>query len=167
MKLLSLNVGQPRSIQLVDRTILTSIWKTPVQGRRGVHKHNIDGDRQSDLTVHGGPYKAVYRYASEHYPRWADELPGAELPPGVFGENLTLEGLTEEEACIGDTYRIGSALLKVTQPRMPCYKLNLRFGRADMVKRFWRSGLSGIYFSIAEEGNIGEGDTIELVATLP
>jgi len=148
---------------LHDRVVLTSIFKASVSGRVAVRGHNIEGDRQSDLRVHGGPHKAVYAYASEHYPYWAQRLPEADLGWGAFGENLTLEGLVEEDAHVGDHYRIGSALLRVTQPRMPCFKLNLRFGRSDMVKAFWKSGFAGIYFSIAEEGHLEVLDTVELV----
>jgi MOSC domain-containing protein YiiM len=143
--------------------MLTSIFKAPVNGRVAVRRHNIEGDRQSDLRVHGGPYKAVYAYASEHYPYWRQQLPEACLSWGAFGENLTLEGLTEDNTYIGDDYRIGSAVFTVTQPRMPCFKLNLRFGRSDMVKRFWKSGFSGIYFSITQEGDLETGDEIQLL----
>jgi MOSC domain-containing protein YiiM len=163
MRIVSVNVGQPREIALRDRVVLTSIFKNPVPGRVAVRGHNLQGDRQSDLRVHGGPYKAVYAYASEHYPYWAAELEDTELPWGAFGENLTLAGLTEEEACIGDQFRMGSAVLEITQPRMPCFKLNLRFDRSDMVKRFWRSGFSGIYFGVVEEGELGAGDNVELL----
>jgi MOSC domain-containing protein YiiM len=163
MRILSANVGQPRPVQTNGRVVLTSIFKAPVNGRVTVRGHNIEGDRQSDLRVHGGPYKAVYAYASEHYQYWRQELPGACLGWGAFGENLTLEGLTEDEAHIGDDFRAGSAILTVTQPRMPCFKLNLRFGRSDMVKRFWRSGFAGIYFSIGQEGDLEAGDNVELI----
>src|SRR5437763_13971815 len=164
-RVLSLNVGQPRPIQLRDRTVLTSIFKSPVDDRRSVIRHNIEGDRQSDLTVHGGPYKAVYCYPSEHYIYWREQLPNADLPYGMFGENLTTEGMLEEHVYIGDRFRIGSSVLQVTQPRMPCYKLGLRFNRADIVKRFWQSGRPGIYFSIVEEGHLAAGDPIQLVST--
>ena len=167
MRIVSVNVGQPREFVLQDRTVLTSIVKRPVQGRVAVRGHNVEGDRQADPRVHGGPYKAVYAYASEHYAAWFEELPDAELDWGAFGENLTLEGLTEVQACIGDRYQVGSALLQITQPRMPCFKLNLRFERSDMVKRFWRKGLSGIYFAIAEEGELGAGDEIALACREP
>jgi MOSC domain-containing protein YiiM len=166
-RLVSVNVGQPREIALKDRVVLTSIFKDPVQGRVAVRRHNLEGDRQADLRVHGGPYKAVYAYPSEHYSRWAEELPETNFPWGVFGENLTLAGLTEKEALIGDWFRAGSAVLKVTQPRMPCYKLALRFQRADMVKRFWQKGLPGIYFAIVEEGELEAGDSFELIHREP
>lgn len=139
----------------------------PVQGRIAVRGYNLEGDRQSDLRVHGGPYKAVYLYASEHYSWWAQELPDADLPFGVFGENLTTEGIDEETVHIGDRFRIGSAILQIAQPRMPCFKLALRFNRPDMVKRFWESGRCGVYLSIVEEGALGSGDAIEPVAADP
>ena len=125
-----------------------------------VRGFNIQGDQQADLTVHGGAQKAVYLYPSEHYPWWQSQLPGMELPPGMFGENLTTEGVLENEVQIGDRFRIGSVVLQVSQPRMPCFKLALKFGRPDMVKRFWRSGFSGIYFSVVEEGSLAAGDEI-------
>ncbi|MBV9405350.1 MAG: MOSC domain-containing protein, partial [Acidobacteriaceae bacterium] len=125
---------------------------------------NLEGDRQADLRVHGGPYKAVYLYPSEHYAWWKKELPGMELPFGMFGENLTTEGLLETHVHIGDQFRFGSAVLQVTQPRMPCSKLAMRLGLPNMVKRFWHSGRPGIYFSIVEEGELGSGDAIELVS---
>jgi MOSC domain-containing protein YiiM len=159
--IVSVNVGGPKRVQIGDTTVLTSIFKVPVAGRVALVRHNIEGDRQSDLTVHGGPYKAVYSYPLEHYSFWKGQLPDMDFPHGVFGENLTTEGLLEETVCIGDEFRIGSALLRVTQPRMPCYKLGIRFGRPDMVKRFWLSGRPGIYFSVVEEGHLAAGDPIE------
>jgi MOSC domain-containing protein YiiM len=163
IRIVSTNVGQPREIILKDRVVLTSFFKNPVEGRVAVRRHNMDGDRQADLRVHGGPNKAVYAYASEHYAYWKKQLPDAELSWGAFGENLTLAGLTEEEAQIGDRWRAGSVVVQVTQPRMPCFKMNLRFGRGEMVQRFWRSGFSGIYCSIIEEGELAAGDELELV----
>jgi MOSC domain-containing protein YiiM len=167
MRVISVNVGSPRRVQVDGRVVLTSIYKTPVHGRVAVRGYNLEGDRQADLRVHGGPYKAVYLYPSEHYDYWAAELPGADLPFGAFGENLTTAGLDEESANIGDQFRIGSVVLQVTQPRMPCFKLGLRFNRTDMVQRFWNSGRSGIYFSISREGELGSGDAIERVAADP
>ena len=166
-QVLSVNVGTPKQVHAGDRTVLTSIFKSPVAGRVAVRRHNIDGDRQSDLTVHGGPYKAVYCYPYVHYSYWHQQLPEMELPCGAFGENLTTEGISEDELYIGDQLRIGSAVLQVTQPRMPCYKLGIRFGRPDMVKRFWQSGRPGIYFLIVEEGSIAAGDRIEKIADGP
>jgi len=167
LRVASVNVGSPQSVPFLQagsrQNVLTSIFKKPVQGRVGVRRHNIDGDRQSDLTVHGGPSKAVYCYPSEHYPFWKEQLPQVEFTPGNFGENLTTEGLLEDEVSIGDRFRIGSSVLQVTQPRMPCFKLGIRFGRPDMVKRFWQSGRSGIYFAVIEEGDLAAGDPIEKV----
>jgi MOSC domain-containing protein YiiM len=168
---MSVNVGRPRLVQTGGAPVLTSIFKSPVEGRVAIRGHNLEGDRQSDLTVHGGPYKAVYAYASEHYDYWLEQLPGIELTPGLtpgmFGENLTTAGLDENVVKIGDRYRFGSAVLQVTQPRMPCFKLALRFGLADMVRRFWQSGRSGIYFSVVAEGDVAAGDSIEKVADGP
>lgn len=160
MKLLSLNVGRPRNIDTPRGPVLTAIWKSPIAGRVALKPFNIEGDQQADLKVHGGENKAVYLYPSEHYAFWRNEFPGMDLPLGMFGENLTTEGVLEEETFIGDRFRIGTALLQVSQPRMPCFKLALKFGRADMVKRFWRSGFSGIYFSIVEAGELAAGDDI-------
>ena len=165
--LVSVNVGTPREVPLPGGIVGTAIWKFPVAGRVALRSFNLDGDRQADLRVHGGPYKAVYAYSSEHYPYWTEELPGFELPHGAFGENLTTAGLLEDAVRIGDRFRIGSAVVQATQPRMPCYKLNVRFDRADMVRRFWASGRSGIYFSVVEEGEIGAGDEIEHVGAGP
>lgn len=162
-RILFINVGQPREVLSGNRTVLTSIFKTPVQGKVALRRFNVEGDRQSDLTVHGGPSKAVYSYSSEHYPFWAAQIPGTPLPPGAFGENLTTEGMLEDRVHIGDTFRAGSAVLQVTQPRMPCFKLAIRMNRPDMVKRFWASGRSGIYFSIVEEGEFESGDALELL----
>ena len=124
---------------------------------------NLDGDRQADLTVHGGPEKAVYAYPAEHYDFWKRELPDMELPWGIFGENFTTEGMLETETNVGDKFRIGSAEVIVTQPRMPCYKLGIRFGRTDIIKRFLTSERSGFYFSVLKEGEVGAGDEIELL----
>jgi MOSC domain-containing protein YiiM len=162
MRLVSLNVGQPRSYDWQDQTILTAIFKDPVEGPVSLRRYNLDGDRQADLSVHGGHDKAVYAYPSEHYAGWQTAL-GRELPPGAFGENLTTEGLLEDEVCIGDEFRVGTARLAVSQPRMPCFKLGLRFGDPTMVKKFLKSGHPGIYFSIVEEGTLAPGDPIERV----
>jgi len=167
MRVLSVQVGQPREVPWEDGTATTSIFKAPVEGRVRVRGTNLDGDRQSDLTVHGGPEKAVYAYPSEHYPFWRAELPGIELPFGAFGENLTLEGLLEDEVRIGDRLRVGSAELVVTQPRVPCFKLGIRLGRADVVRRFKESGKSGFYLSIALEGDVAKGDPVLWVARDP
>ena len=164
MKLLSVNVGLPREVEWNRRTIRTSIFKAPVSGRVQVRKLNLDGDEQSDLTVHGGVDKAVYVYPSEHYTFWRNELPNADLDWGVFGENFTTQGALDDKAVrIGDRFRIGSADFVVTQPRMPCFKLGIRFGRIDIIKRFLHSGRNGFYFAVVEEGEVAAGDSIELL----
>jgi MOSC domain-containing protein YiiM len=161
MKILSVNVGLPREIESRGKVTRTSIFKNPVAGRVRVTTLNLDGDRQSDLSVHGGVDKAVYLYPSEHYPYWREELPEADLSWGAFGENLTTEGLLEGVINIGDIFRIGSAEFRVTQPRMPCFKLGIRFDRADMVKRFLLSRRTGFYLAVTKEGDVSTGDSIE------
>jgi MOSC domain-containing protein YiiM len=163
MRIVSVNVGRPRLVIWKGTQVSTGIFKDPVEGPVEVKKLNLAGDRQADLSVHGGPDKAVYAYPAEHYPYWRKELPQAELPWGVFGENLTTEGLSEDTLHIGDRVRIGSALLVVTQPRVPCYKLTIRFDRDDMIKRFITSHFSGYYFAVAEEGQLAAGSPIEIV----
>jgi MOSC domain-containing protein YiiM len=163
MNLLSINVGLPREIQWQGKVVRTSIFKSPVSGDVRVSKLNLEGDQQSDLSVHGGVHKAVYAYPSEHYEFWREEVPGADLPWGAFGENLTVQGILEDEVRIGDRLRIGSAEFMVTQPRMPCFKLGIRFGRPDIVKRFLRSGRSGFYLAVVEEGQIAAGGTVEVL----
>src|SRR3954468_12333431 len=152
MKVVSLSVGLPREVEWHGRTVLTSIFKTPVDRRLRVSTLNVEGDEQSDLTVHGGIEKAVYAYQSENYESWRKELPETDFPWAVFGENLTTEGLLEADIRIGDRFRIGSAEFVVTQPRLPCYKLGIRFGRMDVLKRMLRSGRTGFYFAVTAEG---------------
>ena len=163
MKIISLNVGLPRLVLRNEEPVSTGIFKEPVEGRVRLKTLNLDGDRQADLSVHGGPQKAVYLYPSEHYDFWKQELPDMNLPWGMFGENLTTTGLFETEVHIGDKFRIGTAELMVTQPRMPCYKLGIRFGRADIIRRFLASERTGFYFSVLKEGEIGTGDEVELL----
>ena len=167
VRVISVNVGRPREVEWHGRTVRTSIWKEPVAGRLRVARLNIDGDEQSDLTVHGGASKAVYAYPAEHYAFWRTELPGTGLPWGAFGENLTIEGLLETDVLIGDRMRIGSAELAVTQRRMPCFKLGIRFGDDGMVKRFMQSQRTGFYFAVTREGEIGSGDEIIIVERGP
>jgi MOSC domain-containing protein YiiM len=162
MKVVSLNVGRPREVDWDGQKVRTSIFKTPVDRRLRVTTLNFEGDEQSDLTVHGGAEKAVYAYPSEHYPLWRQELPEVDLPWAAFGENLTTTGLIENVR-IGDRFRIGSAEFVVTQPRMPCYKLGIRLGRQDVLRRMLRTGRTGFYFSVAREGDVGAGDEIELI----
>jgi MOSC domain-containing protein YiiM len=160
MRVVSLSVGLPREVEWQGGTVLTSIFKSPVDRRLRVTTLNFEGDAQSDLTVHGGVDKAVYVYPSEHYEAWRRELPGMDLPWAIFGENLTTEGLLEDVR-IGDRFRIGSAEFVVTQPRLPCYKLAIRFGRPDILKRMLQSGRTGFYCAVTTEGEVGAGDAIE------
>jgi MOSC domain-containing protein YiiM len=163
MKIISVNVGLPRPVLWKGRRIMTGIFKDPVEGRVKVRKLNLDGDGQADLSVHGGVHKAVYVYPSEHYPFWRRELELEDLPWGAFGENLTAEGLWEDEVHVGDRFRIGTAEVVVTQPRMPCFKLALRFDRDDIVETFLESGRPGFYVAVVKEGDLGTGDAIERI----
>jgi len=167
MQVISVNVGLPRNVEWRGQIVQTSIFKEPVTRRVRVDRLNIEGDQQSDLTVHGGAAKAVYVYPSEHYAFWRQELPDADLPWGAFGENLTTSGLSERDVHIGDRFGIGSAEFEVTQPRMPCFKLTIRFSRADMIKRFLRSGRSGFYLAVTKEGEIAAGDAINVIGRHP
>jgi len=163
MKLISLNVGLPRQVNFKGEVVNTGIFKEPIQRRVKLRKLNLDGDKQADLIVHGGIDKAVYSYAKEHYEFWRQDLQDMSLPWGMFGENFTTEGLFEESVNIGDTLQIGTARVISTQPRMPCYKLGVKFGRMDIIKRFLASGLTGIYFKVLQEGEVGAGDEIKLI----
>jgi MOSC domain-containing protein YiiM len=167
VRVISVNVGQPRPVQWNGRTVLTGIFKAPVAGRVLMRALNLDGDRQADLSVHGGPDKAVYVYPSEHYDFWREELPGTDLPWGAFGENLTSEGWEEYEVHVGDRFRIGTAEVVVTQPRMPCFKLGIKFGREDIVPRFLESGRPGFYLRVLEEGEVEAGDAMERIQEDP
>lgn len=158
----SVNVAQPTRVERGGVTVTTSIFKRPVPGRVKVEWGHLEGDRQANTSVHGGANKAVYAYPADHYAFWAAELPGTELPWGSFGENLTIEGLLESEARIGDTLHIGSSRLRVTAPRFPCHNLNFRFEREDMVRRFSDSGRSGFYLSVVERGELGAGDVVSV-----
>ena len=164
MKLISLNIARPRLALYKGATVNTGIFKKPVSGRIALCRLNLEGDQQADLSVHGGPYKAVYAYPAQHYQFWRRELPDIDLPWGMFGDNFTTEGLSENEVHVGDLFRIGSATVMVRQPRMPCYKLALKFQRDDILERFLLSGRSGFYFSVEQEGEVGEGDSIEPAA---
>jgi MOSC domain-containing protein YiiM len=165
MKIVSVNVGLPRDVEWRHDLVATAIHKAPVSGRIAVKRLNLEGDRQADLTVHGGPDKAVYAYPSEHYTFWREELPDVPLPWGAFGENLSIQGLLEPVVRVGDVLRIGTTELVVTQPRMPCFKLNVRFQRSDMVKRFSRSGKTGFYLAVLKEGDLEAGDPIDWIPT--
>jgi MOSC domain-containing protein YiiM len=167
MKVISINVGRPREVPWQGMTVATAIFKEPVEHVVPLRRLNLEGDQQADLKVHGGPHQAVYAYPSEHYEFWRRELPGMDLPWGAFGENFTTEGLLEDAVCIGDRFRVGTAVVAVTQPRMPCYKLGIRFGRKDIIKRFLDSRRTGFYFAVAEEGEVCAGNTVELLAAEP
>src|SRR5215471_21601555 len=165
IKLISVNCGLPRQVLWHGRSVTTGIYKEPVSGRVALRKLNLHGDRQADLSVHGGADKAVYCYPVVHYNYWKAELSGRDLPFGMFGENFTIDGLSEDSIHIGDRLSIGSAEVMVTQPRLPCYKLGVRFESDDMVKRFLASRRTGFYLAVACEGDVGAGDEIALVST--
>ncbi len=163
-RLVSLNVGLTREFEWQGKTVTTGIFKAPVEGSIRLDSLNLNGDAQADLTVHGGIDKAVYAYPVEHYQYWRSELPEVDFTYGIFGENLTISGLLEDEVNIGDRFGLGSVKLIVTQPRMPCYKLGLRFNRSDMVKRFLKSQLTGFYFRVLQEGEVETGDELKLIS---
>lgn len=165
MKVVSVSVGKPQVIQTDNEGFVsTAIFKKQVEGRVKVKEFNLEGDAQADLTVHGGWSKSVYVYPYEHYAFWKSELPELEFENGNFGENLTTEGLLETEVFIGDKLRIGTAEFAVTEPRMPCYKLGVRFGRSDIIRRFLQSRRSGFYLTVLKTGEIGAGDSVEILS---
>ena len=159
---LSVNVGKPRAVEYRGKQVLTSIWKSPVEGRVAVRGTNVAGDEQADPTVHGGVDKAVYAYSREDYDWWGSEL-SRTLEPGTFGENLTVEGIDPSAAVIGERWRAGSALLEVSEPRFPCFKLGIRMGDPRFLKRFAKARRPGSYLRIIEEGEVGAGDRIEVL----
>jgi len=161
MEILSVNVGLPREVMWKGKSVTTGIFKEPVVGRVTVRSHHLEGDAQADLTVHGGIDKAVYAYPFEHYDAWRREVPDLDFPVGVFGENLTITGLKEEDVRIGDRFRVGSAELKVTEPRMPCFKLGMRVGRPEIVQWMLSNHRSGFYLAVMQEGEVIAGDTLE------
>jgi MOSC domain-containing protein YiiM len=166
-RVLSVNVGRPRPVATGRRTVGTAIWKAPVAGRVAVRGVNLDGDDQADRSVHGGPDKAVYAYAIEETRAWEAEL-GRALGPAAFGENLTTEGIDVSGALVGERWRIGTTVLEVVQPRLPCFKLGLRMGDPSFVRRFGRASRPGAYLRIVGEGELGAGDAVEVdVASLP
>jgi len=164
MKIISVNVGLPRLVMRNGEPVSTGIFKEPIAGRVMMRTLNLEGDRQADLSVHGGTSKAVYVYPAEHYDFWKGEFPEMDLPWGMFGENFTTTGLLETETNIGDKFRIGAAEVMVTEPRMPCYKLGIRFGRTDIIKRFLKSERTGFYLAVLKEGEVGSGDEFEPLA---
>lgn len=157
MKLLSIHVGKPREVEFEGRTVSTAIFKEIVEGPVKVETLNLEGDGQADLRVHGGARKAVYAYPSEHYTYWKDARKDHNFYPGVFGENLSISGLTESDVCVGDVYQIGSAIFSVTEPRMPCYKLGIRMDDPGFVKEFNDTKRNGFYFQVLQEGTIEAG----------
>jgi MOSC domain-containing protein YiiM len=163
-KVISLNVGLPRTVNFHGQAVTTGIFKEPVKERIKLRRFNLDGDKQADLTVHGGLDKALYAYPAEHYDYWKKRLPNMKLPWGMFGENFTTEGLLEDQVNIGDVFRVGSSEVVATQPRMPCYKLGVKFGRMDIIRQFMNSKLTGIYFRVLKEGEVGAGDAIQLIS---
>jgi MOSC domain-containing protein YiiM len=166
MKLLSINVALPKEITHRGRRVRTSIFKEPVQGRRAVGLTNLEGDRQADLRVHGGRDKALYVYDRGNALHWEEQL-GRAMPPGEFGENLTVEGMPETEVQIGDRFRIGSAIVEVSEPRSPCFKLGLKMGDPTFLKPFLESGRTGFYLRVIEPGEIASGDAIARIARDP
>ena len=162
MKILSVNVGLPTEVTWQGKLVTTGIFKEPIEARTMMRKLNLDDDGQADLTVHGGTSKAVYGYPSEHYSFWRSQFPERDLAWGMFGENFTTEGLLEQNMYIGDRFRIGEAEVIVTEPRMPCYKLGIKFGCANVIKRFLASRRSGFYFAVVREGMVGAGDALQL-----
>jgi MOSC domain-containing protein YiiM len=160
VKVVSVNVGLPREVLWHSKPVTTGIWKEPVAGSVPVRTLNLDGDRQADLRVHGGPDKAVYAYPSEYYELWSRERPELALGPGLFGENLTTEGLLDTDVNVGDRFRVGTAELVVTQPRLPCFKLGLKLGRDEFVTEFLERGLLGFYLAVVREGDVVAGDPI-------
>ncbi len=167
MKVVSVNVGLPQTVQWRDQPVTTGIFKSPVEGPVALRRHNLEGDRQADLSVHGGPTKAVYVYPIQHYTYWRGELPDVDFGWGHFGENFTIDGMDEASVYIGDEFGVGTTRLVVTEPRMPCSKLSVRFERADMPKRFLQSQRTGFYFGVVEEGEVEAGDTVELLSEHP
>jgi MOSC domain-containing protein YiiM len=163
MKVLSVNVGLPRKVLFNGQIVTTAIFKDPVKGPIMLRKLNLVGDKQADLTVHGGVDKAVYSYPAEHYDYWRKQFPNMDLVWGMFGENFTTEGLMEDSVNIGDQFQIGYGKLVATQPRMPCYKLGVRFGHMEVIRQFMASGCPGIYFKVVEEGEVEAGDKIRII----
>lgn len=166
-RVVSVNVGLPKTVRLLGHSVRTGIFKEPVTGAIPVRRLGLEGDGQADPRYHGGPEKAVYAYPFEHYAYWSAALSRDDLSPGVFGENLTTKGLLEAEIRLGDVLSVGSATLQVTQPRTPCGKLGFRMGSLRFVRVFAAAGRPGFYLSVVEEGFVEAGDAITRVATDP
>lgn len=163
MQLISVNVALPKEVQYQRETVVTGIFKAPVDGRVMLRKLNLDGDGQGDLTVHGGVYQAVYVYPFEHYEYWQEKLGRKNLTSGQFGENFTTLGMLEDQIHIGDIFRVGGAMVQVTQPRVPCYKLALKMQLPRFPKLFMASARTGFYLRVLQEGEVGAGDVIERI----
>ena len=167
MKLLSVNVGMPREVEINGQAVLTGIYKHPVSGPVRLRRLSLEGDGQADLKVHGGEYQAAYSYPFEHYDHWQKVLGVGAYPPGTFGENFTVSGLMEDEIYVGDIFRFGTAAVQVTIPRLPCFKFAQKIGRSDILKEFLQSGKSGFYHRVIEEGVVEAGNQIELLERDP
>lgn len=167
MQLLSVNIAQPRLVEINGKPVLTGIYKQPVAARLRFGRLTLEGDGQADLTVHGGEHQAAYAYPAEHYAHWQQVLGVAALPPGTFGENFTVEGLLEDQVCVGDVLGIGTAVAQVTMPRLPCFKFAHKLGRPAILKEFLHSGFSGFYLRVLAEGEVGAGDMITVLERDP
>jgi MOSC domain-containing protein YiiM len=167
MRLLSVNVSLPEEVTHGRRTVVTSIFKEPVKGRIMLRKLNLDGDGQADLVNHGGVHRAVYVYSVENYAYWQRVLGRDDFSFGQFGENFTVEGMLEDNVHIGDVFRVGDALVEVSQPRPPCFKLGMKMGMARFPKLFLATGRVGFYLRVLKEGEVGVGDTPDLVKSGP
>lgn len=167
MKVLHINQGKPKTIVINGKEVSTGIYKEPVTMPINVHPLGLEGDGQADLTVHGGIYQALYAYSVEHYTAWQSELAVDPLPPGTFGENLTVSGLLETDVCIGDVHRIGQIIVQVTSPRIPCFKLGHKLSRPDILKPFLQSGRSGYYLRVLQTGTISADCEIEIIQRHP
>ena len=167
MELLSVNVSLGKEVSYKGKTVTTGIFKEPVNGRVVLRALNLDGDRQVDLKGHGGPYKAVCVYSIEQYQRWQKELGRDDFRHGQFGENFTVDGMPDDKTHVGDVFRVGNSLVQVTQPRVPCYRLGIKMGSPEFPKKFLQSNRVGFYMRVLQEGEVGAGDSIELVETDP
>lgn len=167
MSILSINVSPPKDVPFGNKTLTTGIYKEPIAGRVMLHSMNLAGDGQADLVAHGGTYKAAYVYSYDNYGFWSAQLDRDDFTYGQFGENFTVAGLLDTDVLVGSIYRIGDALVQVTQPRVPCFKLAHKMGIPTFVKQFMQAQRTGFYLRVLEEGEVGVGDTFELVTPDP
>jgi MOSC domain-containing protein YiiM len=165
LKLLAISVGQPQLVKWQSKEVLTSIYKSPISGPVMVRRENIDGDRQADLTVHGGIDKAIYAYSYDTYPWWQKKLGIDRLEFGALGENLTFDTLDEDQIFVGDVFKLGACELEAVQPRQPCFKLGIKFGDMKIVQTFNDFHRSGVYFRVKKEGTIQAGDSLQLIGS--